>query len=426
MTNRAISKEERTDRAEDAASKQPFRGWMAGGVERLIGGSGKTAGASVRAMKKAGAAIADAAFVTARNAKVSAQAADKLLMSALNMIPKEITVGNRVRTRKRIRRLQKEIARLAEKGRCEAESALSDSQTDAAKDIEVERISAGIRLREAEITQLREQLGSASAPKARQGASKELKPKTKSRSSAPDKVRSAAGDSVVSESSEAKKPPGESRRSARARQRKTRQAVQSRLTETRLRLELKRVIEDAEFSRVSEKMEFQQTVKQALDRDPAAVREAIESLENIDNPVGIRILGMLAENSKVEIRVRALTALAQREDEGSLFLFQEAAKDSSARIRMAALRGLYKLRSEGAIPYLIDALEDEAAGVRHRAVMCLGWIGARQAVPKLLELLEDPEPTVRRAVAVALGSLESKDAVGARVHAVGDQNIASR
>lgn len=415
--------EERTDRAEDAASKQPFRGWIADGVEWLVSGGGKTANASVRAMKKAGAAIADATSVTARNAKVSAKAADELLKSALHMLPKEITVGNRVRTRKRIRRLQKEIARLTERRRRKAESASSDGRSDAAREIEVERIFSAVRLREAEIVQLREQLRSAPAPKAAEGASIESKPKTQPRSPALDKVRPTGGDSVVSGSSTAKSPAKEPAAPARKRKRQVRKAVRSRLTETRLRLELERAVEDAEFSRFSKKIEFQQIARQTLDRDAAAAREAVEILKNIDRPVVTRILGLLAENSTMEIRARALTALAEREDKGSLSLFQEAAKDSNARVRMAALRGLYKLLSEGASPHLIDALEDEDAGVRRRAVMCLGWIGDRQALPRLLQLLEDPEPIVRRALTVALGTLQSRGAVAGRVPAVGEGNI---
>ena len=415
--------EERTGRAEEAASKQPFRGWMDGGIEWLISGGSRTAGASVRAMKKAGAAIADATSGAARQAKVSAKAADELFISALNILPKEITIGNRVRTRKRIRRIQKEIARLTEKRRRKTESALSAGRTDAARDIEVERLSAGIRLWEDEIAQLREQLGSASTPKAMQGASIEVKPKAQLRSSVLDKARSAAGGSAMSKPSEARSPASEPVVPARKRKRQVRQAVKSRLTETRLRRALEKAIEGAEFSKVSEKMEFQQTVKQAIEGNPAAVREAIESLKNIDRPVVTRILRLLGENSKVEIRTQALTALAQREDEVSLPLFQEAVKDSSARIRMAALRGLYKLLSEGASPYLIDALEDEDAGVRRRAVMCLGWIGDRRAFPKLLRLLEDPEPVVRRAVTVALGASQSRGAIVARVPAVSEGNI---
>ncbi|HUT23548.1 MAG TPA: HEAT repeat domain-containing protein [Sumerlaeia bacterium] len=453
------------------------RSWVGNGALWLARGGGKAAGCSVRAMQKTSGAVVG----IGRRAAEAAREPGKRLANALrtpttDLIPTKVTVGARLRTRRRIRRLQKEIDLLRKRMAPKLASALMEGLANPAEDEQVGQCLAGIRTREREIGDLKRKLAQEEARKEAPVLSKRARgevqptratpapagiephaPAAKTAVAAPqeraDETRVAGRPEAVGKPwvlPEKGAPPGETRvdakprtgivaptpsveamqaPSARAGEKPGRVGISAetpergKTTEATLRQEM---LGDAQFSLASERLAFEDAVRATSDEDPAVREAAVRSLAWMKNPAATRVLILLTEDPRQSVRTRSLEALLGRQETGLLPVFASATKDRSARVRLAALRGLYKLDEVNATPYLIEALADPDARVRRRAAMCLAWAGAHEAAPKLVSMLDDPDAAVRKAVIDALEAVRSKLAVGRLIEMLDAEDIEAR
>ena len=420
---------------------QSAREWMAKGIVWVAKSGGKTLGQSVRAMKKTGAMVTGAQRTAAKTVRASQKAAGTMLVSTLAVLPKQIAIGNRIRTCKHIRRLQREKACLRKKMRRKAVTPQGDKRTSSIECEEIQKLSETIKLREVEIAELRDKLETGNAQAKVQAVSKGPKRQIQAMAATPAVSESAvtaeppaierpkpkpleAEAPVVDESvaepvgTEALIAPGSGAQAPEHEEEPS--AVEQ------VQFLLEEAAQHADFDLASEKLVFQRAVQDVQSTDPALIEAAMGNLKRIKNPAVTRVLGLLAKDPREGVRAHSLTVLTEQEEEGAVPLFEEAVKDSSVRVRMAALRGLYKLGCGRAIPHFMKALEDEDAGVRHRAVTCLSWAGVPEAIPNMLPLLQDSDTVVRKAVVDALGNLESRLGVPGLIQALGDKDVRVR
>jgi HEAT repeat protein len=142
-----------------------------------------------------------------------------------------------------------------------------------------------------------------------------------------------------------------------------------------------------------------------IKENPAIVRGVLAALDDPDNAVVAKALGLLSKEKayntpQTQKRLQSLI----REPR-----FIDLLKDPDENVRLAA-EGALGSTGEAAndlVPRLLELLKDPNANVRHAAVKVLGAMGetARQQAPRFGDLLKDPDPTVRRAAAGALGTL---------------------
>jgi hypothetical protein len=423
---------------------------------------GMAAGFSVRAVKGIGRRTARALQDSKK------KIADALCAPTTDWIPGEISVGTRLRARRRIRGLRKEIRRLQKKMAPELVSVLMAGGVNPAEDERVQEYRTQIHTRQSEIDDLKAKLEEkrgmrvpvvpkGGARKARlaeagsqtmaavpvQAAGEREKPSAPPTAEPlPSEAETPAAKTAIAEAGwqphlhVLRERAGESRKesispvvaAAPARptpgaeaapaERKTEpgRAQGPRKTEAQTGtpgpgLLLEEILGQAEFSLASERLAFEEAVRDAGSEDPLLREMAAQHLSKIKNPAATRVLTVLAEDPRQTVRARSLDALLAQQAEGVFPLFATAAKDRSSRVRITALRGLYKVDSVKAVPHLIEALADEDAGVRRRAVTCLSWAGAREATLELISLLDDPDTAVRRAVVDALEAMRTKVAV---------------
>lgn len=402
------------------------RKWMSGGLAWMAKSGGKALGYSVRATQKTGAVVTDVQRAITQAAKRSGEAAHALLVSTAELFPTEIPIGNRIRTAKRIRRLKKECTRLSERMQRKAGAVRSEGQINPAQNAAIRRLSDAIRLRAAEIGKLKAKLKARRVDMKAGAVSK----KARRRGQATAATAGAAGTVVTGEAPATESPMSKALMAeasgVKGLAAKPPEAEKAPRKGARTRLLLERASEQATFCLASERLAFQNAVRDVQTANPALIDVAMESLKRINNPAVTRVLSLLAKDPRTGVRAHALNALTEQRNEEAIPLFQQAVNDSSARVRMAALRGLHKLGHGAATPYLMKALEDEDAGVRRRAVTCLTWAGAQEAVPNLLILLEDPETAVRKAVVDALGNLKSRLTIPGLIQALADEDIRVR
>ncbi|MEN3002126.1 MAG: HEAT repeat domain-containing protein [Armatimonadota bacterium] len=158
---------------------------------------------------------------------------------------------------------------------------------------------------------------------------------------------------------------------------------------------------------------------------PSAIRALTDALGDLDSQVadaaaqglqkaGGRALDALAQalsDSRVSVRLRAVTALSGISEARSVELLRRALSDPDARVQRAAADALGVVGRPEAVPALIDALRAADGGVAMSAVRSLSRIG-KPALPALLDALrrfsqlDSPElPTAAYFAALALSQI---------------------
>lgn len=184
----------------------------------------------------------------------------------------------------------------------------------------------------------------------------------------------------------------------------------------------------ADFAFSSDRLLFENAIRCVGSEDLATCETGVRALEKLEGHVVIQALVILSRHPVDTIRTHALDALLERPGSPALFqvIQQMVRNDPSAKARIAAIRVLFKIDPVLSIPYLSKALLDENTMVRRRAVMCLSWSGAQEAIPDLILALEDPDVEVRCATVQALAQLRSKLAIPYLIKALDDSDVQVR
>jgi HEAT repeat protein len=120
---------------------------------------------------------------------------------------------------------------------------------------------------------------------------------------------------------------------------------------------------------------------------------------------------VLARSSDPRTRRLAVRALGWMNAGGPRIA--AALKDPSVEVRLEALSVLADSRAPGAEAALLDALSDSEIAVRDQSARLLGAWEVTNAAPALIKLISDPAPAVRISAIQALGRVGKKPAADA-------------
>ena len=133
-----------------------------------------------------------------------------------------------------------------------------------------------------------------------------------------------------------------------------------------------------------------------------------------EDPVTVEKRMQLAadiESSSLEIRLQAITGIAELADTESIVLLIAGLENGNWQVREAAFDALAE-KGGSAIPFLVEALGDPHDALVWRVILVLGTLRANEAIDRLLPLL-DRGGAVRECAVWALG--ECGDARAAAV-----------
>jgi HEAT repeat protein len=110
--------------------------------------------------------------------------------------------------------------------------------------------------------------------------------------------------------------------------------------------------------------------------------------------------------TKPDMKVRVLKAMAERGSEKAIPLMALGLQDSSVEVRLASVKAMESLTAESAIPHLVMASQDKEAKIREAAVIALAeFPGDYQVVKALSKAIHDSNERVRRAAVDAIAML---------------------
>jgi HEAT repeat protein len=138
-------------------------------------------------------------------------------------------------------------------------------------------------------------------------------------------------------------------------------------------------------------------------------------LDELDSALTMRaeeaLLALLHnEGEPLEVRCRALEAIAYSSETGLRQLIEDAYYSPFEEMRLSALRAMGRSADTRWRSMARAELNSPDASMRAEAARTCGDLEAKAAVPQLILLLEDPEHSVRLAAIDALGQLGGKDA----------------
>lgn len=135
-------------------------------------------------------------------------------------------------------------------------------------------------------------------------------------------------------------------------------------------------------------------------------KKMLESLSQTDDPKIIDKIVSRLDDTDIEIRGEAFSALLLNSNEISDILVKSLGHQSK-NVRGYLALVLANRNSHDAIPSIIALADDQSAMVRSCAVGALGYLKARQAVQAIAKCLADPNIEVRKSAiksAIDIGS----------------------
>ncbi|MDA3962047.1 MAG: HEAT repeat domain-containing protein [Planctomycetota bacterium] len=142
----------------------------------------------------------------------------------------------------------------------------------------------------------------------------------------------------------------------------------------------------------------------------AVVIDAIHALAILGAAEVTPALERLAQRDEQNIRVAALSALAQIGKLGA-GTYQRESDSENGHVRAMAVTELGTLKVKEAAPVLVTALHDSRNHIRRMAAIGLTRLGDRDNGPALVEALTDRDALVRRYAAEGLMILDYKPAI---------------
>ena len=116
------------------------------------------------------------------------------------------------------------------------------------------------------------------------------------------------------------------------------------------------------------------------------------------------------ENEDLEVRRRAVEALAYSNDERVLRLIEMAYEHPDERMRVSAIFAMGRNADPRWRSFVLDELENPHPEIRYEAARACGELRLREAIDTLARLVYDPDFEVREAAIWALGSIGGKEA----------------
>jgi hypothetical protein len=158
----------------------------------------------------------------------------------------------------------------------------------------------------------------------------------------------------------------------------------------------------AKVASVASELRGMAAISQRLEEPPS------KSLGSVDT---VPDLIQSMSDSDPQVRLSALSDLAQLGDVFTLPAVIDALQDENDRVRLIASAVLGLIGDAGAVPGLITALDDPLKAVRFNAVWSLGEIGDERALPALQSILKDTDNEVRLTAIWAMGQIDGGEVV---------------
>jgi HEAT repeat protein len=153
-----------------------------------------------------------------------------------------------------------------------------------------------------------------------------------------------------------------------------------------------------------------QIIRALQDRDANVCIQAIDTLKLLKarDAVAPELFPLLRD-PRVEVRVKALSALKELRVSNTEFEIVVLLKDVNLPLRAAAAQALGELGGRAKLADLAALLRDADAEVRRAALWSLGVLDAKEVVANIVPLLGDPVAGVRARAAEALARINVKE-----------------
>lgn len=154
--------------------------------------------------------------------------------------------------------------------------------------------------------------------------------------------------------------------------------------------------------------------------EPTVRAQAVTYARKNKTPEGLSVLIAALEDPSVEIRLSALDAVRDHQDEASVRWLLRLFADPDARVRAAAAEVFaYFYRVEEAViyrkylalPHLIRLLSDPVPEVRRSAAHAIGEAKRFEGIDPLLQAMNDPDAKVRAEAVCSLGIIRDRKAL---------------
>jgi hypothetical protein len=132
----------------------------------------------------------------------------------------------------------------------------------------------------------------------------------------------------------------------------------------------------------------------------APTKAGDDKIESVEQAIKV-----LAENPRVELRVKAVEMLGGAKVPAAAPALIPALQDKAVEVRAAAIEALAGIGSRRALGAILEALKDPSPAVRQSAVQAVALLGTGRNLRDLRPLLRDPEPGVAAAADLAVRRL---------------------
>lgn len=142
-------------------------------------------------------------------------------------------------------------------------------------------------------------------------------------------------------------------------------------------------------------------------------RRAVEAIAYLSQPGIADIIEAAYQDEDLAMRASALHAMGRNCDSRWLETILTELESEQPELRYEAARASGELENEQAVPYLQNMLDDDDREVRLAAIAALGEIGGKEARDAIAKRLESDDPEMAEAAEEAMAELEfGKDPLG--------------
>lgn len=150
------------------------------------------------------------------------------------------------------------------------------------------------------------------------------------------------------------------------------------------------------------------------------------AIESVNTDLSLELLRLAVTDSNATIRLRAVAALADIDDEQAGTMLAAALQDQDAAVRQEAIVALSERHGAADVQALEQALTDPDSRVRESAIEALVTIGGEQSARALSVLVHVGDVTSRLQAVDALGAIGGDIAMASLHDALTDENDAVR
>ena len=111
------------------------------------------------------------------------------------------------------------------------------------------------------------------------------------------------------------------------------------------------------------------------------------------------------EDEEVEVRRRAIEAVAHFDDPKVSDIIRAAYEDDDTRFRQSAIYAMGRSSDSRWLPFVLGDAQDDDAAIRYEAANAIGQLGDETSVPHLITLVKDDDDQVQLAAVQAMGAI---------------------